>query len=263
MLMIVPVALSCGVPLLLAIAGLVLGTLVSRIGGGARAVTPVFAMVPLITVTLTRHGVEGLVAAGVLAGLLLIVFGNLRLARAFRAAPPLVVPALSLAALVELMRAPIPSNAWSVDPHRFVTLPLAAIVLVSLHMALLTALAARPCRDRDLVASGLATTAGALLCGVPLGVGGRWAVPTRDELVPAAVTLGCALSLGHGRGVLVATIFALIALVRRPRTQVAEQVIPRAQPAGGPSFFRHPIRRPDSPRSLRPDGDRGSGPPLR
>lgn len=183
--LIVAVAFACGIQVEIVLVGAAVAGIVFTLFAGPRVriTAPTIVLAPFLVAGLRRHGVDGLVIAGVLAGLIQVLLGAFGCARAFAGAPSGVVRGLSVAAgvamLVELGNVPVlPLITWPVRPPDLSRLDGVGVVGLAFELALLSTLVSlgpTPVRrsadcDRELVALGLGNTASAMLTGAPLTV---------------------------------------------------------------------------------------------
>lgn len=143
-------------------------------GRRTRIVAPTLLFAPLIAACVRQHGIETLIAAGVLAGLLQIAIGLHGVGRAFASAPAGALRGLAVAAagsvLLDLAAGPTSLPEWHPRAERFLSLGVPAVALLAIEMTLLLALLSRSDRKldaRDDIGLGLTNTASALLCGIP------------------------------------------------------------------------------------------------
>ncbi len=116
-------AIACGLPASVGlITGAVAGVLGAILGGARLQITgPEVALAPITFELLTRHGLEGLLAVTVMAGLIQIAFGVLRVGRLVHAIPVPVIAGFLAAVGIMVFDSQLPVLLGVSDQARLVT----------------------------------------------------------------------------------------------------------------------------------------------
>ena len=116
-------AIACGLPASVGlVTGAVAGVLGAVLGGSRLQITgPEVALAPITFELLSRHGLEGLLAVTVMAGLIQIAFGVLRVGRLVHAIPVPVIAGFLAAVAIMVFDSQLPVLLGVSDQARLVT----------------------------------------------------------------------------------------------------------------------------------------------
>lgn len=116
-------AIACGLPASVGlVTGAVAGLIGAAVGGSKLQITgPEVALAPVTFTILSKHGLEGLLAVTVVAGLLQIAFGLVRIGRLVHAIPVPVIAGFLAAVAVMVFDSQLPVLIGITDEARFVT----------------------------------------------------------------------------------------------------------------------------------------------